>query len=71
MVKSFTHTDETERRLVKNMQKAGLEPDAIIHSSLITACTNGGQTDEALEAFGNMQKAGLELDVIGGLKSFL
>ncbi|KAK3249083.1 hypothetical protein CYMTET_41480 [Cymbomonas tetramitiformis] len=46
------------------MKRAGVEPNVITYSSLISACEKGGQWEKALEVFAGMKKAGVEPNVI-------
>ena len=46
------------------MKDRGIEPDAVSYNSLINACAQGGQVDEAVKWLQVMQDHGIELDIM-------
>ena len=48
----------------KPMPAAGVETDVISYNSLIFACGNAGEAEEALKVFKSMQTAGVKADII-------
>merc|ERR1719356_2114107 len=46
------------------MQEQGLLPDVITYNALISACSQGGQLERALQLLNLLQAQGLEPDVV-------
>jgi pentatricopeptide repeat domain-containing protein 1 len=51
-------------RVFEDMRAADVQPDTVTYNTLLTACANGGQWQEAVRVFEDMRVAGVLPDTI-------